>query len=149
MDKPFPPPLSLVNPEAPDLDKFPRFRRALAAASTAYLSAGDAIFIPKYWWHHVTSLERFNVLINYWWGNDAKGLERPYECFLTALLALKNLPPRERTYWKEMFDTHVFRLHGDDPVAHIPTALQGLLGQMSPATRAELKQQLKMIYLKS
>ena len=25
------------------------------------------MFIPPLWWHHVESLEPFNVLVNYWW----------------------------------------------------------------------------------
>ncbi|HEV8332803.1 MAG TPA: cupin-like domain-containing protein [Steroidobacteraceae bacterium] len=149
IDKPFPPPLSLVDPAAPDFDRFPRFRRALQAARVAHLEAGDAIFMPKYWWHHVTSLEPYNALVNYWWGNDARGLERPMECFLTALLAIKDLPPGERAYWRTMFDTHVFKVPGEDPVAHIPVALQGLLGKLDPELRARLKQQLRMTYLKS
>jgi hypothetical protein len=148
IDRPFPPPLSLVNPEAPDLEKFPRFSRALDAARIAWLEPGDVLFVPKYWWHHVTSLEPYNVLVNYWWGNDAKGLDRAIDSFLTALLALKDLPPRERAYWREMFEAHVFRPEAGDPVAHIPPALQGLLGPLSPALRAKLRQQLKMAYLK-
>jgi hypothetical protein len=146
IDKPFPPPLSLVDPTAPDFERFPKFRLALQAARVAHLEAGDAIFMPKYWWHHVTSLEPYNVLVNYWWGNDARGLERPMECFLTALLAIKALPRGEREYWRAMFDTYVF---GEDAVAHIPVALQGLLGKLDPELRARLKQQLKMTYLKS
>ena len=144
-----PPPLSLVNPEAPDFERFPKFRYALASACVAYMEAGDAIFVPKYWWHHVTSLDPYNVLVNYWWGDHATGLERANDCFLTALLALKDLPPGERAYWKEMFDTYVFRVGGDAAVAHIPAALQGMLGSTSPSFRARLKQQLKMTYLKS
>jgi hypothetical protein len=146
IDKPFPPPLSLVDPAAPDFERFPKFRLALQAARVAHLEAGDAIFMPKYWWHHVTSLEPYNVLVNYWWGNDARGLERPMECFLTALLAIKDLPRGEREYWRAMFDTYIF---GEDSAAHIPVALQGLLGKLDPELRARLKQQLKMTYLKS
>jgi hypothetical protein len=153
IDKPFPPPLSLVDATAPDFDRFPKFRLALQVARVAHLEAGDAIFMPKYWWHHVTSLEPYNVLVNYWWGNDAKGLDRPMDCFLTALLAIKDLPPGERAYWREMFDTYIFRSRaedaGEDPVAHIPAALQGLLGKLDPELRARLKQQLRMTYLKS
>jgi hypothetical protein len=118
----------------------------LQAARVAHLAAGDAIFMPKYWWHHVTSLEPYNVLVNYWWGNDARGLERPMECFLTALLAIKHLPPGERAYWRAMFDAYIF---GEDPVAHIPVALRGLLGRLDPELRARLKQQLRLTYLKS
>jgi hypothetical protein len=153
IDKPFPPPLSLVDPTAPDFDRFPRFRRALRSARVAHLAAGDAIFMPKYWWHHVTSLEPYNVLVNYWWSDDARGLERPMECFLTALLAIKHLPRGERAYWQAMFETYIFRIQGEaageDPVAHIPAALQGLLGKLDPELRSRLKQQLRMTYLKS
>src|SRR6185437_8584922 len=60
-------PMSLVRLDEPDFERFPRFREALAAAVTAELKAGDAIFIPPLWWHHVESLESFNLLVNYWW----------------------------------------------------------------------------------
>ncbi len=59
--------MSLVQLHAPDFDRFPRFREALDAAVTAELEAGDAIYIPPLWWHHVQSLEPFNLLVNYWW----------------------------------------------------------------------------------
>jgi hypothetical protein len=143
-----PPPLSLVDPEAPDLARFPKFRRAMAAAQVAYLEPGDALFMPRYWWHHVTSLDPYNAMVNYWWGDAGEGLERASDCFQTALLALRDLPPGERAYWKAMFDTHVFRA-GGDPVAHIPADLQGALGLMSPAFRRALKQQLLAAYLRS
>ncbi len=152
IDKAFPPPLSLVDPTAPDFDRFPKFRLALQAARVAHLEAGDAIFMPKYWWHHVTSIEPYNVLVNYWWGDDARGLERPMECFLTALLAIKHLPPGERAYWRAMFDTYIFgncgEDAGEDPLAHIPAALQGVLGKLDLERRSRLKQQLRLTYLK-
>jgi hypothetical protein len=46
---------SPVDPEAPDLDRFPRF--AGATSMTVTLEAGEALFIPVGWWHHVRSLE--------------------------------------------------------------------------------------------
>jgi hypothetical protein len=142
-----PPPLSLVDPEAPDLARFPRYRQAHAAASVAWLEPGEALFVPKYWWHHVTSLDPYNAMVNYWWGDWATGLERAQDAFLTALLALKDLPPGEKAYWRAMFDAHVFG-EGDAAVAHIPEGLRGALGAMSPSLRASLKQQLKMAYLR-
>jgi hypothetical protein len=60
-------PMSLVSLHAPDLVRFPRFKEAVAVAVTAELGPGDAIFIPPLWWHHVESLEPFNLLVNYWW----------------------------------------------------------------------------------
>jgi Cupin-like domain len=66
--------ISMVHVTAPDMDRFPRFARALEVAQTAELLPGDAIFIPRDWYHHVEALERFNVLVNYWWhGTSSEG----------------------------------------------------------------------------
>jgi len=59
--------ISMVHVTAPDLDRFPRFASALEVAQVAELLSGDAIFIPRDWFHHVEALEPFNVLVNYWW----------------------------------------------------------------------------------
>jgi len=59
--------ISMVHVTAPDFDRFPRYAAALEVAQVAELSPGDAIFIPRKWYHHVEALERFNVLVNYWW----------------------------------------------------------------------------------
>jgi hypothetical protein len=60
-------PVSMVHVTAPDLERYPLFAEALESAQEAELSPGDAIFIPRDWFHHVESLERFNMLVNYWW----------------------------------------------------------------------------------
>lgn len=140
-----PPPLSLVDPEAPDFDRFPQFHEALATAQVAQLGPGDAILIPRYWWHHVTSRDAYNAMVNYWWGGSAGGLGDPHDAFLTALLALKTLPAHEREYWQAMFETYVF---GDVGVEHIPASARGILS-LTPATRAALRQRLKAAILKS
>lgn len=62
--------ISMVHVTAPDLDRFPRFASALKVAEEAELEPGDAIFIPRDWYHHVDALERFNVLVNYWWDSS-------------------------------------------------------------------------------
>ena len=59
--------ISMVHVTAPDFDRFPRFAAALEVAQVAELLPGDAILIPRDWYHHVESIERFNVLVNYWW----------------------------------------------------------------------------------
>jgi len=143
-----PPPLSLVDPEAPDLERFPRYAAAIEKAQVAWLEPGDALLMPKYWWHHVTSIEPFNAMANYWWGDDAAGPERPNDIFLAALLAYKHLPPGERAYWRAMFEAHVFA-SDDAAVEHIPEDYRGPLGRMNPRQRAALRQQLLMAFLKS
>lgn len=59
--------ISMVHVTAPDFDRFPRFAAALEVAQVAELLPGDAIFIPRDWYHHVEAIERFNALVNYWW----------------------------------------------------------------------------------
>ena len=60
-------PVSMVHVTAPDLDRYPLFASALESAQAAELLAGDAVFIPRHWYHHVEALDRFNMLVNYWW----------------------------------------------------------------------------------
>jgi hypothetical protein len=143
-----PPPLSIVDLEAPDFSRFPRFEQALATAQIAELGPGDALFMPRHWWHHVTSRDPYNAMVNYWWGTHAQGLENPYDCFLTALLAIKDLPAPERIYWRAMFNAYVFQSEGN-AVEHIPPELRGVLGTIHARIRAALKQKLKASFLKS
>jgi hypothetical protein len=137
-----PPPLSVVDCDAPDFEKYPRFREALRAALQAELEPGDSIFVPRHWWHHVTSCDSFNAMINCWWGKQTQGLEDPYNTFLLALLAVKDLPGPERDYWHAVFEHYVFN-SDRDALAHIPKALQGALGTMSAELRAVLERRLK------
>ena len=143
-----PPPLSIVDVEAPDFARFPLFAQALRTAQVAELSPGDALFIPRHWWHHVTSRDPYNAMVNYWWGAYAPGLENPYDCFLSALLALKDLPLAERIYWQAMFNAHVFQTEGS-AVEHIPPELRGALGTMPPPVRSALKQKLRAAFASS
>ena len=143
-----PPPLSLVDPEAPDLARYPRFAEALAAARVAHLAPGDALLMPKYWWHHVTSRDPYNAMVNYWWGDTAPGLENARDAFLTALLALKHLPESERRYWRAMFEAHVFD-GSSAAAAHLPPTLRGTLGMLSPGDRAALRRRLQSSVIKS
>ena len=142
-----PPPLSVVDLDAPDFARFPRFAQAMDTAQAAELGPGDALFMPRHWWHHVTSLEPYNAMINYWWGTRAQGLGNPYDCFLTALLAIKDLPPSERIYWQAMFNAYVFQSEGGS-IEHIPADLRGVLGAMSSVVRDAMKQKLKTSILK-
>lgn len=137
--------ISLASLEDPDFEKFPRLREAIGHAQIAEMEPGDALYIPRYWWHHVQSLDRFNVLVNYWWGTPPSPLEHPVTCFNTALLALKDLPDAERAYWKTMFDDYIFRSNGDR-LSHIPPKHQGGLGRHTAEIRKGLIQALQQVF---
>jgi cupin-like protein len=129
-------PISLVDAHNPDLARYPRFEQAAAAAQTAELEAGDAIFIPYMWWHSVRSLEPFNILINYWWNAVRRPVVAPFHSLLHAVIAIANLPSPQRDVWKRFFEHYVFQIHGD-PAAHIDRERRGLLGSLSPQQAAQ------------
>ena len=120
-------PISMVDPDAPDLDRYPRFADAMAHAQVATLEPGDAIYIPFHWWHAVASLASVNVLCNYWWNPAPTGMANPYDALLLALYSLRVLPDDQRAVWRAMFDHLVFQADGD-PVAHLPAHVRGVLG---------------------
>lgn len=134
-------PVSMVSVTEPELERYPRFREALAQAQTAELAPGDAIYIPYLWWHHVESLEPINLLVNYWWNPAAVGLGAPFDCIFHGVMAIGSLPPNQRKAWRALFDHYVFRLQ-TDPAAHLPAARQGLLGPMTPDRARDMKAML-------
>jgi cupin-like protein len=127
-------PVSMVSLKAPDFERYPRFREALAAARTADLEPGDALFIPAVWWHHVESFDVVNVLINYWWQQAASAqAERvsPTKTMLHALLSMRHLPAAHRKAWAELFSHFVFA-DADEAAAHLPAERQGPLARLPP-----------------
>ncbi len=62
------PNFSQVDAEAPDLDRFPRFRRAQPIV--VVLEPGDLLYVPRRWWHQMRSLER-SVSLSTWWATGA------------------------------------------------------------------------------
>lgn len=133
------PQLSMVDPDAPDLARFPRFAEAACHAMRAELGPGDAIYIPPLWWHHVRALTELNALVNFWWRDRASGLRDPMEAFVLSLLSVRELPRAEREAWRAMFDYFVFQTHGE-PMAHLPFNDQGVLGDSSPARAEQIRQ---------
>jgi hypothetical protein len=100
--------VSLVDLHQPDFARFPRFAAALAQAQSAELEAGDALFIPSMWWHHVEGLTPFNILVNYWWRQSPDWMDTPFNALLLALLSARDLPPAQRAAWQELFRHQVF-----------------------------------------
>ena len=127
-------PISLVEFANPDFARFPRFREALEAAQVAEMAPGDAIYMPPLWWHHVESLDRCNMLVNYWWKGRPEAPAQAgsaLDVLLHSLINLRALSPEQREAWRTIFDHYVFS--ADDTTArHIPESKRGVLGPMSP-----------------
>jgi hypothetical protein len=120
-------PVSLVDHNGPDLDRFPRYAEALEHAQVAELEPGDAVYLPFHWWHAVDSLAPVNAFVNYWWNDRPEGMGNPYDALLYGLFALAPLSPDQRAVWRTLFDHFVFRI-GGDPMDHVPPDLRGILG---------------------
>jgi hypothetical protein len=137
-------PVSLVDPNDPDLARFPKFVQAMERAQTAELAAGDAIYIPFYWWHAVDSLESVNLFINYWWNDKPAGAGNPYDAMFYAFYAIKLLPPDQREVWRGIFDHYIFEVNGD-PGEHLPQAAKGVLGEPTPEVIGRMREYMKMM----
>jgi hypothetical protein len=138
-------PVSIVDTNNPDLERFPRFAEALKWAQVAELGPGDGIYIPFHWWHGVDSLEPVNLFINYWWNEARSGAGNPYDALLHALYAIKPLPPEQRAVWRAEFDHYVFALDGD-PVEHLPEHARGLLGAPTDEQLRRMRATLRQIF---
>ena len=140
-------PTSLVKVTAPDLERYPRFAQALAAAQVTEIEPGDAIFIPSLWWHNVEALEPVNFSINFWWCEPSDFAAEPFGALVHSLLALRQLTPERREIWRQMFDHYVFQTHGD-PVPYLPPDRRGMLGPLSSEQILYLKKQLMRSLIK-
>jgi hypothetical protein len=133
--------VSMVDFNTPDLERHPHFATAMAAAQVAELEAGDVLFYPALWWHHVEALEPFNVLINYWWNTSPAFMDSPQNTLLHAMLSLRDRPTHEKKAWQALFDYYIFG-DGEVPAAHLPEHIQGALGQMDDMSSRRLRAML-------
>ena len=133
-------PVSMVKLEDPDFERFPRFREAQEQALVADLEPGDGIFVPYMWWHHVKAEGDLNVLVNYWW-NEHEGMGTPLDAMLHSILAVRDLPEPMRNAWQTMFETFVFKQHGE-PMDHVEPQLRGGLGPHTEQSRVQMWQSL-------
>ena len=127
--------ISMVDFDAPDLARYPRFAEAMRHAMVVDMEPGDAIYIPYMWWHHVRSTERMNMLVNYWWTPPDQGRGRPTEAMMHAIVAVRDMPAPHRAAWRALFDHYVFEDAGPAG-AHLPLSRRGALGVLdAPAVR--------------
>jgi hypothetical protein len=95
--------ISLVDFTKPDLIKFPKSKEALRHAQVAELEAGDALFLPSMWWHHVEGLTHFNLLATFWWSSTDHLTDESGNALLYAVMALRNLPEDNKAIWFNLF----------------------------------------------
>ncbi|WP_305098531.1 cupin-like domain-containing protein [Croceibacterium aestuarii] len=133
--------VTMVDFRAPDFDRYPRFREALAAAQIAEMEPGDVLFYPALWWHQVEALDAFNVMINYWWNPTPEYLDTPHTTLLHALLSLRDRPETEKRAWQALFEFYVF---GDPERAgsHLPEHARGSLAPLDEKSARRLRAQV-------
>ena len=131
-------PISLVDFDNPDLERFPRFEEALAHGQTTVLNPGDAIFVPSMWWHHVKALSDCNLLVNYWWLKQPDVIDSPFGALLHGILSIRTLPEEQRRAWKLLMDHYVFDVDPES-TEHIPEQALGCLGERTQETTEQLR----------
>lgn len=133
-------PISSVDINNPDYDKYPRYKKAEKHKQVVDLLPGDAIFIPSPWWHHVQGLDDFNVLLNYWWREAPEAAGNPMDALLQAILSIKSLPQNQRQSWQSIFEQVVFQ---PSDTSHIPEKELGWLGELDENTASQIRNVLK------
>lgn len=118
--------------------RFPRFAAAAARRQVVDLAPGDALYIPKLWWHQVEALAPFNVMANYWWDGFQQGPDAPMLAMLFAMITLAERPEAERAAFRAFFDHFVFRPEGH-PLAHLPEAQRGVLRNLAEGGSGQIR----------
>jgi hypothetical protein len=133
--------VTMVDFRDPDLERYPCFREAMAAAQVAELEPGDVLFYPALWWHQVEALDPFNAMINYWWNPVPAWIDTPHTTLLHGLLSLRDRPESEKRAWRALFDYYVFG-PADRAGAHLPEHARGPLAPMDEMNARKLRAQL-------
>jgi hypothetical protein len=133
------PPVSLAASAAVGSEtQFPLFEEIRDQALQAELGPGDALYLPKLWWHQVQSISSLNGLVNYWWDALSIGPDAPYTALLLSMITIAERPAAERRAWQAFFDHYVFRSKGH-PLAHLPPEQHGLLGPLKPDNYSKIR----------
>lgn len=130
--------VSMIDPTAPDLERYPRFAQAAAAAEIAELEPGDVLFYPALWWHNVEALGPFNAMVNYWWNDAPAFMDTPMTTLMHAMLSLRDRPEAEKQAWRGLFDYYVFG-EPQRPAAHLPETARGDLAPLDERSARRLR----------
>jgi hypothetical protein len=133
--------VSVVDFANPDLEKYPRFRAAIAAGQIAEVEPGDAVFIPAMWWHHVVGLSAFNTLVNYWWSSAPEFIPTPMNALYELIWSLRDRPEREKRAWKNVIEYYVFGA-AERAGEHLPEQARGVLGAIDETLARQIRAML-------
>lgn len=123
-------PVSMAAADRDHPQRYPRFARAEARKLVVELEPGDALYLPKLWWHQVEALSPFNIMANFWWDAFAIGPDAPMLAMLLAMITLGERPEADRKAFRAYFDHFVFRPDGH-PLAHLPPEKRGVLRDLA------------------
>ncbi|WP_294261839.1 cupin-like domain-containing protein [uncultured Sphingomonas sp.] len=123
-------PVGLAVGSSPGDPQWPRFEAWRDRALVAELEPGDALYLPKLWWHQVEAIGDLNLLVNYWWDAHPSGPDDPFTAMLLALTTIAERPLPERQAWRAFFDHYVFRPERH-PLDHLPAEKHGILGPLA------------------
>ncbi len=131
-------PVSLAAGAMASDPRYPRFEAIRDTALVADLGPGDALYLPKLWWHQVEAFDPVNMLVNYWWDAFSAGPDAPNTAMLLSMITIAERPPREREAWRAFFDHYVFRPDGH-PLAHLPPEKHGILGPLGSGNYGRIR----------
>lgn len=131
-------PVALAASSPPGDPRYPRFDAVRDQALTVELGPGDALYLPKLWWHEVVATDTVNVLLNYWWDAFRQGPDAPFTTMLLAMIAIAERPAEERAAWSAYFEHYVFRPEGH-PLRHLPDSQHGILGLIDRERYAQIR----------
>ena len=131
-------PVSLAAGCAPGDPRYPRFEAVRERALTVELAPGDALYLPKLWWHQVEATDAVNLMVNFWWDGFAAGPDAPFTTMMLAMIAISERPAAERAAWRAFFDHYVFRPQGH-PLAHLPSERHGILGPLNSGNYGRIR----------
>lgn len=131
-------PVGLAVGAEPGNPRYPRFEQARDRAAVVELAPGDALYLPKLWWHQVEALEPRNLLVNYWWDGFSAGPDAPFATMMLAMIAIAERPQAERQAWRAFFDHYVFRPDGH-PLSHLPPERHGILGALADGNYGKIR----------
>lgn len=140
-------PISMVHLTKPDFEKYPKFKNALEEAQFADIEIGDAIYLPYHWFHHVSSIEPFNILVNYWWTDARTDIGSTWDALMSSMLSIGNLPLEQRLAWREVFNNYVF-FQDEMPFEHLPKHAQGPVLNLKPEDCVKVKRAIIEAMLK-